>query len=115
MRYDAGYYSIDKLLNKAVSPTVIYAAYSHIAVGMLQRITETDKTVPDSVSVICMDDIKSLPYYPIELSCIKMHLDDLALIAVRLLFQRAKEKQFSAKQNILIKREFFVGKTIKRI
>lgn len=112
--YDAGYWGMDKLLQKNEYPTAIYAAYSHIAVGILRRIQESKYSIPQHFSLICMDDIASVPYYPIKLSNIKMHLDDLAFITVELLFKRIKEKQSTAKQNILIRREFFIGETISK-
>ena len=113
--YDAGYYGMEGLLGKTELPTVIYAAYSHIAVGVLQKIHESGYSVPEDFSLICMDDIQSVPYYPIRLASIQMHLDDLAAIAVRILFHHLEENQPSPKQSVLVKREFLVGETIKRI
>ena len=106
---------MESLLGKDDLPTVIYTAYSHIAVGVLQRIHEAGFKVPEDFSLICMDDIQSVPYYPIRLSSIRMHLDDLAAIAVRILFHHLEGEQPSAKQSVLVKREFFMGETIKNI
>lgn len=113
--YDAGYYAMDSMLKKGNLPSVIYAAYSHIAVGIMQRLKEDDISIPEDISLICMDDISSVPYSTVRLSCIKMHLDNLSAIAVDLIIKQINNNSISINQSIMVKREFFEGETIKKI
>lgn len=113
--YDAGYYSMDSMLKKGNVPSVIYAAYSHIAVGIMQRLKEAGISIPDDISLICMDDISSVPYSTVQLSCIKMHLENLSAIAVYLILKSMENSGTTSKQSIMVRREFFIGETIKKI
>jgi len=110
--YDAGYYGIDNMIKDNKLPQVIYAAYSHIAVGILQRLKEEKLTIPDDISLICMDDITSVPYSDIKLSCIKMHLEEVCTIALDLLYQRIDKKNLMPKRCITVTREFSKGESI---
>ena len=110
--YDAGYYEMDKFIKQNDIPDVIFAAYSHIAVGILQRLKEEGLSVPGDVSVICMDDITSVPYSDIELSCIKMHLDEVCATALDLLYQKIEKSYIKAKRSVTIIREFKKGESV---
>ena len=111
--YDAGYYGVDSMLKDNNLPDVIYAAYSHIAVGIVQRLKEEKLSIPKDVSLICMDDITSVPYSDIELSCIKMHLDEVCIIALDLLYQKIEGKNPVPKRCVTVTREFMIGESLK--
>lgn len=111
--YDAGYYGMDELIKTNNIPDAIFAAYSHIAVGIIQRIKEEGLNIPCDVSVICMDDISSVPYSDIKLSCIKMHLDEVCVTALDLLYQKIEKKYIKAKRSVTVTREFQKGETTK--
>ena len=110
--YDAGYYGTEQFINNKNIPDVIFAAYSHIAVGILQRLKEEKLSVPEDVSVICMDDISSVPYSDIKLSCIKMHLDEVCDTALDLLYKKFEVNNNNAKRSVSIIREFMVGESL---
>ena len=110
--YDAGYYGMEQFIKNKDIPQVIFAAYSHIAVGILQRLKEEKLSVPHDVSVICMDDISSVPYSDIKLSSIKMHLDEVCDTALDLLYQKIEGSQNTAKRSVSIIREFSQGESL---
>ncbi len=110
--YDAGYYGMDELIRKKNVPEVVFAAYSHIAVGIMQRIKEEKLSVPEDISVICMDDIPCVPYSDLKLSSIKMHFDELCATALDILYQKIEKKYIRAKRCITVTREFDIGETI---
>ena len=110
--YDAGYYGVEEFIKNKDIPDVIFAAYSHIAVGILQRLKEEKLSVPKDVSVICMDDISSVPYSDIKLSSIKMHLDEVCDTALDLLYQKIDGSQNTAKRSVSIIREFSQGESL---
>lgn len=111
--FDCGYYGMDKFIKKKNLPTVIFAAYSHIATGILQRLNEEHISVPDNISVICMDDIAVLPYNSPDLSCIRMHLDELCSEAIHLIYRIFSKRYTFSKHTITVKREFYQGETLR--
>ncbi len=110
--WDCGYCGMDALLRRSELPTAVFAAYSHIAVGILQRLNEANINVPEDISLICMDDISSVPYTNINLSCIKMHLPELCSEAVRLLYRAMENKKGSATRCVTVTRRFLEGSSI---
>jgi len=113
--YDAGYHGMDALLQKGSLPTVIFAAYSHIATGIIQRLKEENLRIPDDISLICMDDITSAPYADMKLSCIKMHLDELCTIAIDLLNHKLDRRFSNTRQSISVAREFVRGDSVLKL
>ncbi len=111
--YDAGYYATDTIIKEKRIPDIIFAAYSHIAVGIMQRLKEEGILVPEDVSLICMDDISSIPYSDIKLSTIKMHLDEVCVTALDLLYQKIEKKYIKVKRSVTVIREFEKGESVK--
>ena len=109
---DCGYYGIDEMIKNNILPSAVYAAYSHVAVGILQRLSEEGLRVPEDISVICLDDINTVPYGNTKLSCIKMHLEDLCYEAAHLLYRLIAKKHSVSKHTITVERQFFEGETI---
>ena len=110
--YDCGYAGVDEIVTEHSQPTAVFAAYSHVAVGVLQRLDEKGISVPDEMTVVCMDDINTTPYMPKKLACVKMHIDELCYQAVRLLYQCFDARFGTAKHMVTVKREFTKGETI---
>ncbi len=108
----AGYSAMSELLARDSRPTAIFAAYSHIAIGILQCLKERELSSPRDLSLICMDDIKVTEYSDCQLSCIRLHLDELSREAVSLLYRKIDESTASPKHEITVIREFFEGETI---
>ncbi len=111
---DAGYQAMDEMLKRNDLPTVIFAAYSHIALGILQRLNEASIRVPEDISLICMDDILPIPYSDRELSCIRMHLDELSATAIDLLYQKIRRSYVKTKHSVSVIRQFSPGQTVGR-
>lgn len=109
--YDCGYWGMDELLKRDEYPTAVFLAYSHVAVGALQRLSEAEMKVPRDMSVICMDDIPITPYVTQKLSCIKMHIPELCYEAVRLLYHALEDKN-GPTQVVTVTRQFCEGGTI---
>ena len=60
-----------------------------------------------------MDDISSVPYSDIKLSCIKMHLDEVCDTALDLLYKKIEGKQGNAKRSVNIIREFLISESLR--
>ncbi len=110
--YDAGYYGMETLLGGDL-PDIIFAAYNYIAVGIMQRLQESGLSVPNDISLVCMDDIISTPYPNLHLANIKMPMNELCNIALDLLFKKMDNSYSSLKQNITVIREFDSGMSVK--
>ncbi len=113
--HECGYYGIDSMLKKGCLPTAIFAAYSHIAVGILQRLNEEQLKVPEDISVVCLNDINGIPYGNLKVSCIKMQLEELCSETIHLLYRLLAKNGGVSKHTITVERQFFEGETIYRI
>lgn len=113
--HDCGYYGIDEIMSRGTLPTVVFAAYSHIAVGILQRLSEEGLKVPENISLVCLDDIATVPYGNQNLSCIRMHLEELCSEAIHLLYRLLSKNSGVSKHTITVDRQFFKGETIARL
>ena len=111
---DCGYYGIDKMIKNGKVPTAVFAAYSHIAAGIMQRLSEEQLRVPEDISVICLDDIRTTPYGNIHLSCIKMYVEELCSEAIHLLYRILAKHHSVSKHTITVERQFFEGESIAK-
>ncbi len=110
--HDCGYYGIDEMIKKGSLPTAVYAAYSHIAVGILQRLNEEQIKVPEDISVVCLNDINGVPYGNMQVSCIKMQLEELCSETIHLLYRLLAKHRGVSKHTITVERQFSEGETI---
>lgn len=109
---EAGYEATEKLMATEEPPTVIFAAYSHIALGAERFLSEKGFSVPGDVSLVCMDDILENPYRERTLSCIRTHISEQCASATELLFAKLRKGYSRAKRSVSVIREFSVGETI---
>jgi len=112
--YDCGYYGVDTLLKNGHLPTALFAAYSHVAVGVVQRLREAHLKIPEDISVICMDDISISPYNDIDLTCIQMHLNELCKEATHLLYRIFSKRYVFSKHTITVKRALHLGQSVDK-
>ena len=110
--FECGYSGMEEILKKGNVPTAVYAAYSHVAEGIIKCLEDKKIKMPEEMSVICMDDINCVPYRKTDLSCIKMHIEELCSEAIRLLYRSFEPRYGNAKLTVTVKREFHHGKTI---
>jgi len=110
--HDCGYYGIDEMIKRRSLPTAVYAAYSHIAVGILQRLNEEQIKVPEDISVVCLNDISGVPYGNLNVSCIKMQLEEICSETIHLLYRILAKRQRVSKHTITVERQFSEGETI---
>lgn len=109
---DCGYYGIDEMIKRGTLPTAVFAAYSHIAVGILQRLNEEKIKVPGDISVVCLNDISGVPYGNLQLSCIKMQLEEICSETIHLLYRILAKPHGVSKHTITVERQFFEGESV---
>ena len=105
----AGYEAMNCLLERGNTPSAVVAAYDEIAIGAMKSIYEHGKRIPEDISIIGMDDIRTAPYLNVSLSSITSYNEDFCQIVTDILFENIKHgRQKPRKINIsseLIKRE----------
>lgn len=113
--HDCGYYGIDEMILRGSLPTAIYAAYSHIAVGILQRLNEKHIRVPEDISLVCLNDIMGVPYGSLKVSCIKMQLEEICSETIHLLYRILAKRHEVSKHTITVERQFYEGESICKV
>lgn len=110
---EAGRDAIQKILSsEGELPTAVFAAYSHIALGARRYLSERDLPVPQKMSLVCMDDILADSYQWGDLSCIRMHIEELCASATELLFAKLRKGHIRIKRSVSVIREFSHGDTV---
>lgn len=101
----AGYVGMNKLLSLQNPPTAVIAAYDDIAFGAMKSIYEHGLKIPEDISIIGSDDIKESQYLHERLTSITAYNEDLAEIAVDLLFDLIEKKDSDTIKTIKISRQ----------
>lgn len=109
---EAGYHAMGEMLSNDGRPTAIFAAYSHIALGIMQKLKEEKLSSPRDLSLICMDDIQVTQFSENSLSCIRMHLDELSHQAIDLLYRKIESENIVPKHELTVIREYSHGETV---
>ncbi|MBR2926508.1 MAG: LacI family DNA-binding transcriptional regulator [Clostridia bacterium] len=109
---EAGYTAMESLLRMEEPPTAVFAAYSHIAIGMMEAVKDAGLSVPNDVSVICMDDVLADTYTNAKLAHIKMHMEELSVTAIDFLYRKILKGGVRTKLSVNINRQFYEGETV---
>jgi LacI family transcriptional regulator len=83
----SGYDATRTLLARG-TPTAIFAANDHMALGALLALTETGLRVPQDVSVVGFDDAPECSYYIPPLTTVRQDFDEVGRQAMRMLAQQ---------------------------
>lgn len=108
----AGYAGMNKLLVLPKRPTAVIAAYDDIAIGAMKSIYEHGLSIPGDISIIGSDDIKESQYLHEGLTSITAYNEDLAEVAVDLLFDLMRNKDSDTLKTINISRELVVRDSV---
>ncbi len=87
----AGYIAMNQLLALERVPTAVFAAYDSIAIGAMKSVYEHGLKIPEDISIVGMDDIKSNPYFDVPLTSITSDNEDLCEIVVDMLYDRIEK------------------------
>lgn len=90
---EGGYQGADQLLRQAVSlPTAIFCASDVAAIAVMRRLKEEKIKVPDSISIIGMDNIELSGYVSPMLTTVGIPIQELGNIAVQTLINRIQKQ-----------------------
>lgn len=97
-----GYELMSNILKSNDFPSAILGAYDDIAIGAIKAIHDKGLSVPDDISVVGIDNIRSASYCIPELTTVAGAVEEMGKIAVKLLFKKLKDNQYKVIQNVML-------------
>lgn len=91
--FDSGYDAMNKLLDKNLGLTALFATSDIMAIGAAKAVLSKGLSVPDDISIIGFDDIEYTSYFHPSLTTIKQPQEDIGHESVRILFEILQEKK----------------------
>lgn len=85
---EAGYSSMQRLLDSGVAFSAVFCANDLLAIGALSAVSERGLKVPEQISVIGFDDTELARHATPALTTMKIHAREMARSAVRRLAER---------------------------
>lgn len=113
-RCEDGYRVTQQILASNTHPTAIFAANDRMAVGAMRAMGKAGLRVPEDVSVIGLDNIEISAFQNPPLTTIQQSFEDLATLALELLFDLLADKE-PATQQIVIPPHLIVRASTRRI
>ena len=98
---EPGRMAMQRLLQRHVSPTAVFAGSDHAAVGAIHAIREAGLSVPEDISVVGMDDIEVISFHNPPLTTVRQPLAQMAGLGVWMLIDILAGKEPSKSQIIL--------------
>jgi LacI family transcriptional regulator len=109
-----GYLQTKTLLKYKDPPTAIYATGDLIALGCVQAINEDNLNIPNDISLVTFDDPGYFANLSPPLTAVRQPVQDMGIIAVKLLFDRIHNKNVEQKQ-IQLNPELIIRNSVKRV
>ncbi len=103
--YEGGHLAAQRLLERGISFTALFAQNDNMAIGAIRALHEADLHVPDNIAVVGYDDIPAAAYSCPPLSTIRQPMKNVGEVATRLLIE-AIENPDAEKKEVLLKSEF---------
>lgn len=97
-----GYELMSNILKTNDVPSAILSAYDDIAIGAIKAIHDKGLSVPDDISVVGIDNIRTASYCIPELTTVAGTVEEMGKIAVKLLFKKVKDNQYKVIQNVML-------------
>jgi LacI family transcriptional regulator len=113
-RIPNGYLQTKKLLKFNPPPTAIYTASDLITLGAIQAIKEENLTIPHDISLISFDDPGYFAHLSPPMTAVKQPAREMGSIAVKLLFERIKNKSVKQKR-VQLNPELIIRNSVNRI
>ncbi|NMA82245.1 MAG: LacI family transcriptional regulator [Epulopiscium sp.] len=111
--FDSGYDAMNKLLDKNLGLTALFATSDIMAIGAAKAVLSKGLSVPDDISIIGFDDIEYTSYFHPSLTTIKQPQEDIGHESVRILFEILQEKK--KHRHIILETELVARDSCKAI
>lgn len=96
-----GYHSTQNLLTLQAPPTAIFTLGNYISLGCIKAIKETEKKIPQDISLIAYDEQVYSQFLATPLTTIRQPIEQMAFEAVNMLLNIINGKKIKRKQIIL--------------
>ncbi|MGC9293458.1 MAG: LacI family DNA-binding transcriptional regulator [Acidobacteriaceae bacterium] len=104
---ELGYPAIQQLLHQRRQFTALLCFNDIAAIGAIRALRDADVRVPEDISVMGFDDVKSAAYHNPSLTTIRQPMHDMGETAARILLERIRGAQ-TATQEIAVEPELIV-------
>lgn len=109
---DAGYESMQKILQQDQRPTAIVCAYDDVALGASKAIFEAGYQIPEDFSILGVDNTMQTIYNYKTLASVNCHIEEQVDIILAMLNRKIKEPSYRAVQNISLQTDFIARETV---
>ncbi len=110
-----GYDLMTDMLKEGDLPTAILGAYDNIAIGAIKAISDSGRRVPEDISILGIDNISVTAYYNPEITSVAGPAEEMARIAVKLLFRKIESPDYKVIQNVVLPPTLVVRKSVKNL
>lgn len=83
-----GYVAVKEMMHLKDTPTAIFVANNRIVLGAYKGLLDSNKRIPEDVSIVGFDDFETAAMLPSPLTVIRQPLEEMAANAVDLLLSR---------------------------
>lgn len=111
----AGEDGICRLLERRPDTTAVICAYDAIAYGAIRQLKAAGRQVPQDVSVIGVDNIRTSEYTKPSLTTIDCKPEEVCRIAWELLQKKMKSSGYGVRQTIVIRARLILRDSVARI
>lgn len=108
-----GYRLMNRVLASGEDMTALFAVSDSIAIGACKAVFDAGKSVPEDYSIAGFDGLDMAQYYNPSITTIRQPVEDMALAAIRLLFDVIHDSANNRQQ--VFKGQLIEGNSIRRI
>jgi LacI family transcriptional regulator len=106
--HQAGYEAMRQLLSLSALPTAVFAHNDVLALGAMHAVQEAGLTVPNDVSIVGYDDIKSAAYFSPPLTTVRLAKHELGREAGRIILEHIQSTKKVPFQKVSLPVELIV-------
>ena len=104
---------INYIDSKNEMPTAFFTANDAIASGVIKGLYERNIRVPEDISIIGFNDTIISQYTHPPLTAIRVHIEYLGEVAVELMMEKLKGRQYAKK--VIIPSDFILRNSVKDV
>jgi len=110
-----GYDAANKLFSMENSPTAIFATNDIIAIGAYKAARNKGIKIPQDLSLFGFDDIKLTPHLEVPLTTISQPMEELGVMAVKILVEKGEKKDSGKLQKIVLEPKLIIRESCRKI
>ena len=112
---EGGYLRMNEVLSLNKPVTAVFASYDDVAVGAMRAIYEKGLKIPEDISIIGVDNVRVTGYLYNKLTTISEPVDELGIIATKILIGKIEDKSNKIIQHVKLIPELIVRETTARL